>query len=110
MRDLRSRVFLLSAGTKAGGDAIYGEMDTSHDSRICCAGAMATEELDLNVIERIDIGKPIAYRAREERIAFEQRILLHDRQDRLHGPMPFAVEPIEDCLPKLRVSDKLGIP
>ena len=109
MGDCGAAVFLLSAVTKAGGDPIDREMDTSLDSRIRCAGAMATEKLNLNMIERIDIWEPIAYRAREERIALEQRTLLRDRQDRLHGPMPFAVKPTEDCLPKLWLGDQLGI-
>ena len=36
------------------------------------AGAMALQQLDLQMIERVEIGKSVADRAREQRIAVEQ--------------------------------------
>ena len=36
-------------------------MDSLHDPLIGCAGAKALEHLDLNMIERVDIGKAVTY-------------------------------------------------
>jgi hypothetical protein len=36
-------------------------MDSLHDPFISCAGAKALEQLDLNMIERVDIGKTVTY-------------------------------------------------
>ena len=39
------------------------------------AGAMAAQQLDLHMVQRIDVGKAAADRARQQRIALEQRLL-----------------------------------
>ena len=35
---------------------LRSEMDALHDLLVGCAGAMAPEQFDLNMIERVDIG------------------------------------------------------
>src|ERR1700730_10807563 len=48
-------VLALAAVAQTGGNPVDREVDALHDVLVGCAGAVALEELDLNVIERIDI-------------------------------------------------------
>ena len=50
----------LAAVPQAGGDAIYGQVDAGNDILIRIAGAISLQQLDLQVIERVDIGKAVA--------------------------------------------------
>ena len=51
------------------------------DRAVCrIAGAITPQQLDLHVIERIEIREAVADRARQERVAFEQALLAHNRQ------------------------------
>jgi hypothetical protein len=36
-------------------------MDSPHNPLIGCAGTKALDQLDLNMIERVDIGKAVTY-------------------------------------------------
>ena len=75
----------LAAVAQTGSNAVDREMDALHDPLVGSPGAMALEQLDLNMIERVDIRKAVAYRAREQGILLEQRLLLGDGQQRPHG-------------------------
>ena len=46
-----------------------------------CARAIAAQQLDLEVIERIEVRKAVADASRERRIVVEQRRLLRDREE-----------------------------
>ena len=59
--DSRSAAKTLAAIAQAGSNAVNREMDSLHDPLIGYAGAKALEQLDLNMIERVDIGKAVAY-------------------------------------------------
>ena len=46
-----------------------------HHVGIFVAGAVAAQQLDLHVVQRIDVGEAAADRAGEQRIALEQLLL-----------------------------------
>src|SRR5439155_11973664 len=77
------RVDPLPAVAQTRGEAVDGQMDPGHDILIRVAGAIALQQLDLHVIERIQIGEAVADRARQQRIALEQALLVHDREQRV---------------------------
>ena len=75
-------------------DPVHRQMNPLQHVRIAVAGSKAREQFDLHVIERIHIGKAVADRAREQRIAFQQRALPGDGQQRLP---PFRSIPRADA-------------
>ncbi len=50
---------------QTGGKAVYRQVDPGDDILIRVAGAIALQQLDLHVIERIEIGEAVADRARQ---------------------------------------------
>src|SRR6516165_5832367 len=58
----------LSAVAQAGSDPVDGEVDAMGNALIGIAGAVAVEELDLHMVERIEIGEAVADRACQKRI------------------------------------------
>src|SRR4029453_4542341 len=79
---------LLATVTQARGDAIDAEMDALHDLGRGVAGAMAAQQLDLHVVQRVDVGKAVADRGRQQRVGLEQGVLARDRQHRVHPGLP----------------------
>src|SRR5262245_15520998 len=49
------------AVAQTGGDTVDAKMNRLHDALVALATAMAFEQLDLNVMQRVDIRKPVAY-------------------------------------------------
>src|SRR6185437_16588349 len=85
-----------AAVAQASRYAVDGELDPGQ--RLLARGPRAIElhELDLHVAERIEIGKAVADRPVEQRIALKQLRLLHDRVERLDRIAPFARNAGED--------------
>ena len=55
----------LAAVAQARGNAVDRKMDAAPDAIIRIAGAMPAQQLDLQVIERVEIGEAILDRARQ---------------------------------------------
>jgi hypothetical protein len=70
----------LAAVAQAGGNAVDGQMDAGDHATVGVARAVALEELDLDVIERIDVRKTVTDRIRQQGVMLEQRRLLQDCQ------------------------------
>src|SRR5262249_30114493 len=85
----------LPAVAQAGRDAVDAEVDAFHRSRVAFAGAVALDQLDLNVMQRVDVGEAVADRAGEQRICFQQGFLPGDRQQDLDRIVPFGAQPGE---------------
>src|SRR5262249_13449800 len=77
---------------------VDGEMDALNNALVRLAVPVAFEQFELHVIERVDIGEPVADRTGERRVALEQALLLEDRQQRLDRILPLGAEPREDRL------------
>ena len=58
----------LTAVSQACRDTIDREVDPLHHPLVRVAGAMALQELDLHMVERIEIWKTVPDRARQQRI------------------------------------------
>src|SRR5215211_3218093 len=104
---MKSAFMLSSAVPQSRGDAVDGEMDGLDDPLVGVAGAVALQQFELHVIERIDIGKTIAKGTGERRVALQQRILLEDRQQRLPRALILVADACEDRLAQLRIRDQL---
>src|SRR5574337_2083879 len=61
-------------------EAVDRQVDRALRAQIGLARAVAAQELDLQVIERIEIRKAVANAARKRRVLFEQRLLSGDRE------------------------------
>src|SRR5262245_61896411 len=57
--------------SQTGGDTVDAKMNGLNDALVALATAMALEQLDLDVMQRVDIRKPVAYRACEQRIPLQ---------------------------------------
>jgi hypothetical protein len=99
----------LPAVAQSGGDAVDRQVNSGNDVVVGVAGPITFQELDLHVVERIEIGEAVTDRARQERIAFEQGLLAHDRQKCVDHALPFRAQPGKDAVAQLRVGDQLGI-
>src|SRR6185312_16539494 len=91
---------------QAGGYAVDGELDPGQHLLARRARAIELHELDLHVVERIEIGKAVADRPVEQRIALEQLRLLHDRVEGLDRIAPFARNAGEDSFAHGHILDQ----
>ena len=66
-------------------------------------GAVALEQLDLQVVQRIEVREAVADRARERRIGFEEADAAGDREERPHGGIELGADAREDRLAERRV-------
>src|SRR5688500_10342660 len=104
---MKSAFMLSSAIPQSRGNAIDGEMDGLDDALVGVAGAIALQQLELYVVERVDIGETIANGACEGGVAFEKRVLLEDRQQRLPRAFVFVADAGEYRFAQLRIGDQL---
>ena len=58
---------------QSGRDAVDGQVDPVHDALVRVAAAMPLQKLDLQVVQRIEVGETVADRAREQPVLLEQR-------------------------------------
>ena len=86
----------LAAVAQAGGDAVDAEVDALDDARVGVAGAVAAQQFDLHVVERIDVGEAVADRARQQRIALQQRLLPVMASTASIERLPFRAQAGED--------------
>jgi hypothetical protein len=61
----------LPAIPQSGGNPVDGEMDALDNPFVGVAGAIALEQFQLHVVERIDVGEPVADYTRERGIALQ---------------------------------------
>ena len=76
--------------------AVDRQVDHPQEPFVSLAGAVAAQELDLHVVERIEVGKAVADRARKRRVVGEQLLVSGDRGEPLSRAMPFFRNPCED--------------
>src|SRR5438093_3055515 len=98
-----------SAVPQAGRDAVDRQMDRASRADVGVAGAIAAEQLDLQVFQRVEIGKAVADAALERWVVLEQRRLLRDRQAMPNAPLVLARDPREDRVAQCRVRYELSI-
>src|SRR6266571_7941344 len=91
-RVAQDEVFLnastLAAVAQTGCDAVDRQVNPGNDILRRVTGAVALQQLDLHVVERIEIGKAVADRAGQERVALKQAPLSGDRQQCLDRRLP----------------------
>src|ERR1700730_7026118 len=77
------------AVAQARGEPVDRQMYPALDELIGLARAIATQQLDLEMIERIEIGEAIANAPRKRRIVVKERRLAGDRVHQFDGPPMF---------------------
>src|SRR5512146_1441866 len=98
-----------AAVAQARGDAVDREMNRALGARVGIARAVALEQLDLKMVERIEIGKAAAYRARERRVVRQQLLAPGDFREPAPGAMPFDRDVAEHARAKPGVGHQLGV-
>ena len=71
-------------------------MDAVADARVVALLAVAAQQLDLHVVERVEVGEAVADRALEQRVAVEQFALAGDRPQRLDAGLVLGADAAED--------------
>ena len=67
--------------SQRGGDAVDGEVDTAFHEDVVVAGASTPEHGDLQVMQRVEVGKPVADTPGQPWIVAEERRAAGDGQD-----------------------------
>src|SRR5262249_36558397 len=99
----------LPAIAQARGDAIDGQVDSLNHALVGIAGAVALEQLDLQVVDGIEIGETVADRPGEQRILLQQDLLLHDGEHRLDRILPFSAESRKDPVAQAAALDQVCV-
>src|SRR5438105_6629786 len=99
----------LAAVAKPGGDAVDGEMDGAQQPLVLALGAMASQELDLQVVERIEIGEAVADRAGEGWVLCQKFALPGDRREKAPRALPLRLDAPEHVARELRVANERGV-
>jgi len=71
-------------------------MDAVDDALVRVAGAVAVEEFDRQMIERIEVWKAVTDRTRQQRIGFQQTILAHHFEHGGNRVVPFRAQTCKD--------------
>jgi hypothetical protein len=79
---------ILTAVAQPGSDAVDRQMDAAGDPLVGFAGAVALEQLDLQVVQRVHVGRAQLQRTLEHRIVGEEIVLFEDGQQVLFGSAP----------------------
>ena len=77
----RETATVLAAVAEAGCEPVDRQVYRTLRPHIGRARTIAAQELDLEVIERIEVRKAVADASRKRRIVVEQRRLLRDREE-----------------------------
>ena len=72
-------------------------------------GPVPLQQFDLQMVERIEIGKAVADGARQQRVGLKQRALARYGQQHGNRGLPLLAQAREDLLPQRRVLDQLGV-
>src|SRR5690348_4357151 len=98
-----------AAVAQSRGEAVDGEMDRAPGAGIGVAGAIAAQELDLQVIERVEIGKAVADAARERGIVLEQRRLTRDGEEMAQRERVLVANAGEYCVTHAGIGNELRV-
>jgi hypothetical protein len=73
-----------SAGiAQAGGNPVDRQLDAVQHALVAVGRAMPPQQLDLQVVQRIEVRQPMTQRARQQRVALQQRVTAYDRRQNL---------------------------
>src|SRR5439155_3792838 len=101
---------MLAAIPQARGQPVDGEVDPALGSLVGLSRAVASQQLDLQVIEWIEIRKTIADAARERWIVVQQALLSRDLPDALDRALVLACNDRKDRVASRRVRHEVRIP
>src|SRR5947208_7716247 len=91
------------------GYPIDGQMDCLHHALVGITGPVTLQQFDLYMVERIEVGKAVLNRARQQRILLEQCLLAGDCEQHFNRGMPFRTQPRKDGFAQFRVLDELRV-
>src|SRR6185437_10482856 len=77
-----------AAVAQAGGDAVDGHMDAVEGLVVVLAGAAAAQEVQLQKVQRVDIGQPQPDGFRELGIVLQQHLLSGEHKHAVMGERP----------------------
>src|SRR6266481_5644546 len=91
------------------GYPVDGQMDCLHHALVGIAGPVTLQQFDLYMVERIEVGKAVLDRARQQGILVEQCLLAGDGEQHFNRVLPFGTQPRKDSFAQLGVLDELRI-
>src|ERR1700681_2318333 len=97
------------AVAQARGEPVDRQMYSALGELIGLARAIATQQLDLEVIERIEIGEAIANASRQRRIVVKERRLAGNRVHQFDGPPMLRGNSRKNLVPCRAVRNKIGV-
>src|SRR6476646_7129145 len=100
---------VLSAVTKARRQPVDRQVYRALRPYVGRACTIAPQQLDLQMVERIEIRKAVADAARERRIVVEQRRLLRDREEVRNRARMLVADASEDRVTDRFIGNELGI-
>src|SRR5262245_26747452 len=91
------------------GYPVDGQMDCLHHALVGIASPVTPEQFDLYMVQRIEVGKAVLDRAREQGILLEQCLLAGDGEQHFNRILPFGTQPRKDRFAQLGVLDELRV-
>src|SRR5438034_293843 len=91
------------------GYPVDGQMDCLHHALVGIASPMTPEQFDLYMVQRIEVGKAVLDRARQQGILVEQCLLAGDGEQHFNRILPFGTQPRKDSFAQLGVLDELRV-
>src|SRR5262249_21834825 len=99
----------LTTVAQSCGYPVDGQMDCLHHALVGIAGPMTLQQFDLYMVERIEVGKAVLDRARQQGILVEQCLLTGDGEQHFNRVLPFGAQPRKDSFAELGVLDELRV-
>src|ERR1700680_4680173 len=95
---LRALAKLLSTIAEPCRDAVDRKLDPTQHMLAGAARSVLLQALDLDVVQRVQVREPVAYRAIEQRIVLQEPAMIHHRKQGLDRTLVLRANALEDRL------------
>src|SRR5262249_39020612 len=109
LRGFYSRRTKLTTVAQSCSYPVNGQMDCLHHALVGIARSVTSQQFDLYMVERIEVGKAVLNRARQQGILVEQCLLAGDGEQRFNRVLPFGTQSRKDSFTQLGVFDEFRI-
>ncbi len=99
----------LTGVAQAGSNAVDGDVDAASQAFVGIAAAMALEQLDLQVIERIHVGRAQLQGTAKLRVVAEKIVLFQNAQQMVACERPFATNLRKDTFAQISIADQFRV-
>src|ERR1700722_5228681 len=99
----------LAAVAQRAGQTVHRQQDSALHQLVVIAGAVTPQQLDLQVVQRLQVRETVEHRPGQRRVIGEQIVLTRNQLVRVDASLVLSGDLVEPPLPERLVVDQLGV-